>query len=91
MFCAAAARISRPARTEPVTVTTSVRGLRTSASPTARPAPVTTLTTPAGTPASSIRRASASAASGVSSCGLRTMALPAMIAGATLRAKLAAG
>jgi hypothetical protein len=91
MPCAAAARISRPARTEPVTVTSDVSGWRTSASPTTVPAPVTTLTTPAGTPACSTMRASASADSGVSSCGLSTIALPAMIAGATLRAKIAAG
>ena len=91
MFSAAAAKISRPPRTEPVTVTIWVMGWRTRASPTTLPAPVTTLTTPGGTPASSMIPASASAASGVSSCGLRTMALPDMIAGATFLAKSAAG
>ena len=91
MFSAAAARIARPARTEPVTVTMRVIGCRTSASPTTVPAPVTTLTTPSGTPACAQMRASASEDSGVSSCGLMTIALPAMIAGATLRANSAAG
>jgi hypothetical protein len=91
MFSAEAARISLPARTEPVTVTSWVIGWRTSASPATRPAPVTTLTTPGGTPASSHRRARARALRGVSSCGFSTMVLPAMIAGATLRANSAAG
>jgi hypothetical protein len=68
-----------------------VMGLRTSASPITLPAPVTTFTTPGGTPASSTILASARAVSGVSSCGLRTMELPAMMAGATFLAKSAAG
>ena len=91
MFSAAAARISRPPRTEPVMLTILVVGWRTSASPAVRPAPVTTFTTPPGTPASAMIPAMASAVSGVSSCGLRTMALPAMMAGATFLAKSAAG
>ncbi len=91
IFSAVWARISRPARVEPVTVTIAVTGCSTSAFPTVRPRPVTTFTRPAGTPASSHTRASAIGASGVTSDGLRTMALPAIRAGPTLRAKIAAG
>src|SRR3954447_8070044 len=91
IFSAAWARISRPARVEPVTVTMDVTGCSTRPRPTVRPSPVTTLTSPAGTPASSHTRASARGASGVTSDGLSTIALPAMSAGPTLRAKIAAG
>jgi hypothetical protein len=51
----------------------------------------TTFTTPAGTPASSSRRATASAVSGVSAAGLSTTVQPAASAGASLRVAIAAG
>ena len=51
----------------------------------------TTLTSPAGTPASDISSARKSAVSGVSAGGLMTVALPAPSAGATLRVIIAAG
>ena len=88
---AAAARISLPARTDPVSVTMLVRGWVTRAFPTTRPAPVTTLTRPSGRPASWQTRATASAERGVSSLGLSTTALPAISAGPSLRATMAAG
>ena len=50
-----------------------------------------TLTTPAGTPASSRIRAIASAVSGVSLAGLRTTVQPAASAGPILRVAIAAG
>ena len=85
------ARTSRPARVDPVRVTIEVRGCSTSRRPTVRPSPQTTLTSPSGRPASWQTRATANADSGVSSLGLTTTALPAMRAGPTLRAKMAAG
>ena len=88
---AAAARIFLPAATEPVSVTSCVMGLRTSASPSLPPAPVRTLTTPGGNPARSKIVASASAESGVVELGFTTMVLPAISAGATLRATIAEG
>ena len=51
----------------------------------------TTLTNPAGTPASSSSSAIRKAVSGVSLGGLMTHALPAARAGATLRVIMAAG
>lgn len=52
---------------------------------------VNTFTTPAGTPASSSRRANASVVSGVSSAGLMTTVQPAASAGAILRVAIASG
>ena len=54
-------------------------------------APVTTLKTPSGTPASAASRARARAVKGVSSEGLSTTVQPAARAGATLRVTMAAG
>ena len=51
----------------------------------------TTLTTPAGTPASWSSRATAKAVNGVSAAGLSTTVQPAASAGAILRVAMAAG
>ena len=53
--------------------------------------PVTTFSTPGGTPARSPSLASASAVKGVSEAGFATTVQPAAIAGAILRAIIAAG
>src|ERR1700688_3041588 len=68
--------IDRPVSVEPVKATLSTSGCATSAAPTARP-PVTTLTTPGGTPASTAIRASNKALSEVSSAGFNTAVQPA--------------
>ena len=52
---------------------------------------VTTFSTPAGSPTSSRSAATASAVSGVSAAGLRTVVHPAARAGAILRVAIAAG
>jgi len=87
----AASMIRRPVGTLPVMVMRSTPGAPVSRSPTVLPPPVTMLTTPGGTPASLNSRPMNSAESGVSSCGLRTMVSPAIIAGATFRETSAAG
>ncbi len=53
--------------------------------------PVTTFSTPAGTPASTARRAMARAQSGVSAAGLTTTVQPLARAGPTLRVIMAIG
>ena len=52
---------------------------------------VTTLTTPAGSPASSRSRARARVVSGVSAAGLMTLVHPAAMAGPSLRVPIARG
>jgi hypothetical protein len=76
--------IRSPTALDPVKETLRIRGSATSRSPISSPCPVTTLSTPAGRPASTKHAASASAVSGVVSAGLRTTAFPAATAGATL-------
>ena len=58
-------------------------GWLTSASPISDPRPVTTLSTPSGTPASANSFATSSVASGVVAAGLATTVLPDASAGAT--------
>src|SRR6185437_16331072 len=85
---------SLPTAVEPVNVTLRTRGSASHAAavPAAFPREaVTTLTVPAGSPASSASRASASAVSGVSSAGFATTVQPAASAGATFRASMAKG
>jgi len=72
----------RPIAVEPVNATRSTPGCLSSASPATDPVPVTTLTTPSGTPARCSSVAMNSADSGVSSAGLCTTTLPAASAGA---------
>ena len=82
--------IRRPAAVEPVNATLSVPGWVTRCSPRSRP-PGTTLTTPAGTPASSSASASTKLLSGASGGGLSTTVQPAARAGATFQAESVTG
>jgi hypothetical protein len=88
---AAPAAIERPTSVEPVNAILATSGCSTSRWPTVRPAPTTTLTTPAGMPASVAIRSNASAVSGVSSAGLRTTVLPAASAGASFHDAMTSG
>jgi hypothetical protein len=83
--CAASSR-SAPARVEPVNEIMSTSGCLTSASPTTGPKPVTTLTTPGGSPTSWITSDRMNALNGAISDGLTTTVQPAASAGATLSA-----
>ena len=65
-----------PTSTDPVKVTAATSGWPTSASPTARPAPITMLKVPAGSPARAMTCASATAEAGVRFAGFQTTALP---------------
>lgn len=62
--------------------TRATSGCLTSGSPTSRPKPVTTLKTPAGTPACSTSSASSSVDAEENSDGFTTIVLPAASAGA---------
>ena len=91
-FSAAERSSLRPTAVEPVKDTTRTRMSWSNASttlPDLRDG--MTLTTPAGTPASSSSAASASMVSGVSEAGLTMTGQPAASAGAILRAPIAAG
>jgi hypothetical protein len=77
---AAAAITAWPARVEPVREIIAVFGSVTSASPTSLP-PVTTLSSPAGSPASIASSARRMLERGVVGAGLRTTALPVARAG----------
>ena len=89
----AAVRSSRrPTSVEPVNDSIRVRRWASMASTTGPGSEVvTTLSTPAGRPASCSRAATASAVSGVSAAGLSTTVQPAARAGAILRVAMAAG
>ena len=65
MLAAAALATSAPTLVDPVNAILSIPGCPARAWPTAGPKPLTTLNTPAGTPASSIRTASSIAETGV--------------------------
>jgi len=80
---AALAMIRRPVGVEPVNVMTSTIGLPVSPLPASAP-PGTTLSTPAGTPASVAARAISNASRGVQGCGLSTIVQPAASAGVAL-------
>jgi hypothetical protein len=85
-------RISRrPTGVEPVNDSLRTIGFDVSSPPIAFGSPVTTLNTPAGTPARSASTASASAENGVASAGFTTIGQPAASAGPTLRVIIAAG
>ncbi|MNH17374.1 hypothetical protein D3C79_770430 [compost metagenome] len=76
----------RPTGVEPVKVINEGSSCSTKASPISLPAPTTTLSTPAGSPASSKMRASSKPPhTGVSLAGLTTTALPSARAGAIER------
>ena len=82
---------SLPTSVEPVKVSLRTIGFEVISAPISRVFPPSTLTTPAGTPASSPRAAIASADRGVSLAGLQTTVQPAASAGAILRASMALG
>ena len=85
---------SLPTSVEPVKPSLRTSGLPVISRPMAgasSASPVTMLSTPGGSPASSPRRITASAVSGVCSAGLRTIVHPAPRAGAALRVGIAAG
>ncbi len=81
MDCEASAPTFRPTSVEPVKATLATSGCSTIRSPTVRPGPLTTFSTPSGRPASSASRSRRSAVSGVSSAGFRTTVFPAASAG----------
>ena len=86
-----AATISLPTSVEPVKATLSTSLCAASAAPAVSPNPVTTLTTPSGTPASAISPASRSAVSGVCSAGLSTTQFPVARAGPSFHAAISSG
>ncbi len=91
-FSAASLRSTRPTWVEPVNETTRTRMSASMAEATLPEAwDGTTLTTPAGTPASSRIGISASMVSGVAEAGLTTQVQPAASAGPILRVAMAAG
>ena len=87
---AVARRMARPTSVEPVNAILSTSGWDTSSLPVS-PSPVTTLSTPAGNPASLAISAKSSAVSGVNSAGFKTTVFPAASAGATFHATIRSG
>ena len=86
-FLAAAVATARPAAVEPVKVIFATAGCSASEAPVSLP-PATTLSTPAGNPSSSARRASRMVVSGVSGAGLTTTVHPTQSAAATFPAAI---
>ena len=81
----------RPTFVEPVKEVIATSGWPTRCWPATGPVPVTTLTTPAGAPASVNASANRIEVSGVISAGLSTMVLPAAMAGSTFQAAICSG
>src|SRR5262249_33058680 len=81
----------RPTSVDPVNETTRTCSLVESALPISSPPPVTRLTTPGGTPASSRIRTKLSADNGVSVAGLKTTVLPQTSAGMIFQEGIAIG
>ena len=81
----------RPTLVDPVKQVIETSGWPTRCWPATGPVPVTTLTTPAGAPASVNASAKRSEVSGVISAGLSTMVLPAAMAGSTFQAAICSG
>jgi hypothetical protein len=90
-FLAAAIWTSAPVATEPVNDRWSTPGWAASAAPASSPRPVTTLSAPAGSPASAQIRANASTVRQASSAGFSTHALPIARAAPTLRPTICIG
>src|SRR5262249_22816291 len=88
---AAFSETTRPTSVDPVNDTTGTSAPAESASPTSPPPPVTRLTTPGGTPASSRILTKFSAESGVSVAGLKTTVLPQTRAGMIFHDGIAIG
>jgi hypothetical protein len=80
-----------PTSVEPVKATLSTPSWAASGAPAVSPKPVTTLTTPSGTPASWIRRPSTSAVSGVCSAGFKITQFPVANAGPIFHAAINKG
>ena len=80
-----------PTSTLPVKAILSTSGWATIAAPAVSPPPVTTFTTPGGSPASVKLDASASIESGVCSAGFSTIVQPAQIAGASFHDAMSSG
>ena len=87
---AVALRMMRPTSVEPVNAILSTSACATS-SPPVRPSPVTTFSTPGGSPARCAISARHSAVSGVNSAGLSTTVFPAASAGAIFQASIRSG
>ncbi|CNG90163.1 Uncharacterised protein [Mycobacterium tuberculosis] len=85
-----AAAIREPTAVEPVKLILSTPGCSVSSSPVAAP-PFTTLTTPSGSPASSIASISTPNSSGASGAGLSTTVQPAARAGPSFNAATNSG
>ena len=85
MFCAAATPMWRAVSGEPVNEIRRTPGWETSAAPTSSPIPCTTLKTPGGKPASTVRSASSEHESGDHSAGFRITVHPAASAGAVFQ------
>src|SRR5690625_1597356 len=83
--------MSRPVASDPVKVTFLTSGCSTSGVPTSLPKPVTTLTTPAGKPASSTSLTNSSVDADVNSDGFKTTVQPAAKAGAIFQAVSSSG
>src|SRR5687767_9120048 len=81
----------RPTCVEPVKDTTRTRGSVVSGVPTSSPSPVTMLTTPRGTPASSRTLTKFTADNGVCEAGLKTTVLPQTSAGTIFQDGIAIG
>ena len=90
-LCGTLLRIPQPTPAEPVKLSARVSSCSTIALPTSEPGPGTTLSQPSGRPASTRISASFSAEIGVCPAGLRTIALPAAIAGPSLWATRLSG
>jgi hypothetical protein len=90
-FAEASRMISWPVVVSPVNATLPMPGCAAIDAPTVPPGPVTTLSTPAGTPASSASSPSRIAVRGVYEAGFRIAALPAASAGATFQAAMSSG
>ena len=80
-----------PVAVEPVNEIFATSLCSASGAPASRPEPFTTLSTPAGPPASTNSSASSSADSGEFSAGLSTTELPAASAGAIFHAVIMSG
>ena len=81
----------RPTSVDPVNAILSTPGCRASASPITAPGPVTTFSTPSGSPASAASSARRSALSGDCEAGLRTTLLPVASAAPSFQAVMISG
>jgi hypothetical protein len=90
-FATAACATLAPVAVDPVNAILSTPGCAASASPVVRSQPVTTLSTPAGSPASCRISANTTVDAGECSDGLTTIVQPAASAGASLKVSSSSG